>query len=114
MINIITDYYTGNTSTLESELTKIKKVFTYLYLIRFITFVSSVAFLILFFHYDYQLIFLIISSISLISFLFAVKIDLSYNFKEKFLSNKLLVNQNELKFLEHHYEERETGRRTII
>jgi len=109
MQDTIGDYYSGKILTLEAQLKKIKKVFTYLYLIRFITFVSFVAFLVLFFHFDYQLIFLIISSISLISFLFAVKIDLNYNFKVKFLSNKLLVNQNELRFLEHHYEERETG-----
>jgi len=109
MQDAIINYYNNNILTLESELKKIKIVFTYLYLIRFVTFISFVAFLVLFFHFDYQLIYLIISLISLTSFLFAVKIDLSYNLKEKFLSNKLFINQNELKFLEHHYDACETG-----
>jgi len=109
MQNTVFDYYSRQISALESELKKTRKAFPYLYLSRLVTFISFVVFLILFFQFDYRLLLVSVSLISLILFLFTVKHDLKLDYKEKLLSNKLLINQNELKFLEHQYDKRETG-----
>jgi hypothetical protein len=90
---------------------------------RLVTFLAFVAFLILFirsYHSDppppsvssvlsVSSVFSVISVISVILFLFAVKLDLKYAFREKYTANQLLLNKNELKFLDHQYADRETG-----
>jgi hypothetical protein len=103
------NYYNSNIKTLESGLKKIRKLFLYLYLMRLVTFISFAVFLVLYFLNGYYSLHIIFSLASLALFLYAVKIDLNYLNKEKFLSNKLVINQTELKFLEHQYDGRQTG-----
>ena len=109
MRDTIIDYYSSQILALESGLKKIRKFFPYLYLFRLVTFVSFVVFLIFYFQFGYHLLLLISSLISIILFFISVKLDLKFDYRDKFLSNKLMINQNELKFLEHQYDKRETG-----
>ncbi len=109
MMDRIIEQYNSNISVLESEISKIRKIFSWLYLTRLFTFIAFVTFLALFFQFNYNYLILLLSLACLISFLFTVKIDLNYDYKAKFLTNKLNVNQNELMFLKHHYDDRETG-----
>lgn len=103
------NYYSNRILELESDLKKIRKTISYLYLVRLITFLSFIAFLVLFFQLNNNYLFLILSITSLLLFLFVVKFDLTLVYKEKFLANKLLINKNELKFLEYQYHEHDTG-----
>lgn len=107
--NTIFGFYNGRIEVLESELKKIHRISNYLYLSRLVTFILFTLFLILFFQLGYDKFCLIFSLLSLVLFFLAVKRDLKNHRKETFLSNKLVVNQNELKFLEHKYETRENG-----
>jgi len=105
----VNEYYLSKISALETELRSIKKVLSRLYLMRLVTFLTFVAMLVLFLRSEYNPLFLLLSVISVMLFLFAVKLDLNDAFREKYTSNRLLLNQNELKYLDHQYAERETG-----
>lgn len=109
MQNTIADFYNDKILTLESEIKKIRRYITYLYLVRLFTFISFATFLKMFFLHRYDYLYLILSLTGLVLFLCAVRLDLRYDQKEKFLSNKLQINKNEVRFLEHQYHERETG-----
>jgi len=109
MQNAACGHYRKKILELESSIKEVKKILLYLYLTRLFTFILFAAFLIFFFLFKYQPQFLIFSLISLVSFLIAVKFDLKFDYKEKLLSNKVVINKNELKFLDHKYDERETG-----
>jgi len=109
MQNTIADFYNDKILTLESEIKKIRRYITYLYLLRLFTFISFASFLIIFFLHRDDYLYLILSLTSLVLFLCAVRLDLKYDHKEKFLSSKLQINKNEVMFLEHQYHERETG-----
>jgi len=109
MQDTVGEYYNSQILILEAALKRINKAFSYFYVIRLFTFISFATFLVLFFQFEYNSLFLIFSIICIVWFLFAVKFDLNYHKKERFVSNKLLVNQNELKFLDHQYDQRETG-----
>ena len=109
MQNTIENTYSKRISDLESQIKKVKKILIYLYLIRLITFISFATFLIYFFLSQYKFLFIVLSVCSLIIFLIAVKLDLHFDKKKSFLSNKLLINKNELKFMEHIYDDRNPG-----
>ena len=76
---------------------------------RLFTFLAFVAFLVLFIRSKSQFIFLVPSLASLAAFMLAIKLDLKYAFREKYTTNKLFLNNNELKILDHQYADRETG-----
>ncbi len=109
MQNTVSDYYNNNIKVLETGLKKIRKISSYLYLIRLFTFILFAVFLVLYFLNGYFFLYILLSLASLAIFLYAVKTDLNYHYKEKLLSNKLVINQTELNFLDHQYEGRETG-----
>lgn len=113
MQNTIADFYNNKILTLESELKKIKRYLTYLYLLRLITFILFASFLIVFFLHRHDYLYLILSLTGFVMFLCAVRLDLRYDHKERFLSNKLQINKNEVRFLEHQYDKRETGEEYI-
>ena len=105
----VSAYYISKISALETELKSIKKILSRLYLMRLVTFLAFVATLILFIRSGAPSLFPLLSLICLTAFLFAVKLDLEYAFREKYTANRLLLNQNELKILDHQYADRETG-----
>ncbi len=109
MQDTVCNYYNNKILALETDLKKIRRTIAYLYLARFITFLSVIAFFVLFIKFNNNYLYLFFAFISLLLFLFAVKLDLRFVYKEKFFANKLLINKNELKFLNHQYQEREIG-----
>ena len=108
-MNSVIDYYTSQILSLEASLKQIRKNFPYLYIFRLVTFVAFLVFLTLFFQFKFQLLFLFLSLAGLTSFLITVKIDLNLVKREQFASSKLLLIQNELKYLDHQYQDQETG-----
>ena len=109
MQNVIRDFYNARILDLEYDIKKNKKTLFYLYLARLILFLSLIAFLVLFLKFNYNYLFIAFSFGSLILFLGAVKLNLDAVYKEKLLTNKLLVNNNELKYLEYQYHEHDKG-----
>jgi len=105
----VSEHYRTKILVLETELKAIKRVLSRLYLMRLFTFLAFVAFLVLFIRSKNQFIFLVPSLASLAAFVLAIKLDLKYAFREKYTTNKLLLNNNELKILDHQYADRETG-----
>jgi len=116
----VSAHYLTRISALETELKSIKKILSRLYLMRLVTFLAFVAFLVLCLRsansvppllsvFSVNSLFLLLSLLSVIAFLLAVKLDLKYAFREKYTANQLLLNKNELKFLDHQYADRETG-----
>lgn len=109
MQTIPTTHYTNKISQLETELKSIKKRLSRLYLMRLVTFLAFVAMLVLFVRSSDNYLFPTLALVCFALFLLAVKLDLKYAFLEKYRSNLLTINQNEIKFLDHQYSERETG-----
>ncbi|MFZ4740695.1 MAG: MutS-related protein [Bacteroidales bacterium] len=109
MQDTVSNYYNEKILALATDLKKIRRTIAYLYLARFITFLSVIAFLVFFIKFNNNYLFLCFACISLLLFLFAVKLDLKFVYKEKFFANKLLINKNELKYIDHQYQEHETG-----
>ncbi|MFH0894919.1 MAG: hypothetical protein V2A54_10840, partial [Bacteroidota bacterium] len=109
MQNSIHNFYNATITALESDIKKVRKILTYLYLIRLFTFLVFGFFLVFAILDSDKTAAIVLSSVSLILFLIAIKYDLQFGYKKRFLQNKLLVNQSELKFLDHQYSERETG-----
>jgi hypothetical protein len=102
-------HYNTKISALETELRSIKKVLSRLYLMRVVTFLAFVAMLVLYIRSDSNSLFTLLSLLFFAAFLLAVKLDLKYAFREKYTANQLLLNQNELRILDHQYADRETG-----
>ncbi|MEI7828180.1 MAG: hypothetical protein WCI31_00350 [Prolixibacteraceae bacterium] len=109
MQETISSHYTSKISILETELRTIKQVLSRLYLMRLVTFLAFVAMLVLFIRSESNALFPLLSLLFFAAFLLAVKVDLKYAFREKFTNNQLLLNQNELRILDHQYSDRETG-----
>ncbi|MFZ4401676.1 MAG: MutS-related protein [Bacteroidales bacterium] len=109
MQDTVYNYYNTKILALETDLKKIRTTIAWLYFARFVTFILVIAFIILFIKYNNNYLFLVFSFISLIIFLIIVKFDLKYSYKEKFHSNKLNINQNELKYLNHQYLDKPSG-----
>ncbi|MEI7421835.1 MAG: hypothetical protein WCK18_07060 [Prolixibacteraceae bacterium] len=105
----VSAYYQSRITTEETGLKKIRKILFNFYLFRLFTFLLFLVFLNLYFRSGNQVILLILSLASLVAFLVSVKFDLKFRFLEKYSSNKLLLNNNELKILDHQYSDRETG-----
>ncbi len=102
------NYYNSNIDDLELVIKKIRKKISYFYFIRLIVFIIFIVFFILFFKHNNYL-FLCISFSNLLLFLYVLKQNLSIVYKEKVLSNKLAINKNELKYLEHNYHDKNSG-----
>jgi len=109
MQNKVRDFYNTRILELESDIKRVKKVLSYFYLARLILFLSLIAFLVLFLKSNNNYLFVTFSFGSLVLFMGAVKLNLKAVYKEKLLTNKLLINENELKYLEHQYHEHDKG-----
>ncbi|MCX6271897.1 MAG: hypothetical protein NTU44_11875 [Bacteroidetes bacterium] len=107
------DHYQSNILLLESELKIIKKKLSWLYAGRLFTFLGFITLLVLFLRYNYDYSCLVPSLILLLAFLRVVELDLRYSHREKFLANKWQICRDELKFLDHQYQDKETGDRFI-
>ncbi len=102
-------YYHTTVESLEKERTEVKKNIFYFYLARLITFIGFVGFIWAYFVLFDTFWFLILSFVSLVSFLVVVRLDLKYVFREKFLRFQLNLNEGEIAALNYQYEKREKG-----
>lgn len=108
-INPTIKTYKNNISSLENYLKKIKKIIFFCYLARLITFLSFIAFLIVYFQTQFQFAYIVLSVCSFVSFLVVIKLDYIYFFREKFTTYKIQLNKNELEYLNHQYKHRFEG-----
>ncbi len=109
MQNPILNFYQTEIGALESDLQRKKKLNSYLYLVRFVAFVSFAALLFLFFTSHDRYILLLAAVFAAILFFLAVSMDLRNSYRIKFLGHKLSINKSEIRFLNHQYSERKTG-----
>lgn len=109
MQNVVSHFYSTRISDLEFDINRVKKTLFYFYLSRLILFSAIIVFIVLYFKFNLDFLYLFLAFISLVFFLYAVKLNLNYIYKEKFLSHKLQINKNEFKILEHQYHDRDDG-----
>ena len=105
----VSEHYHAKISALKTKQQSIKRTLSRLYLMRLVTFMSMITFLVLFIRSTSNSVLLLLSVLSIVAFLLAVKFDLKYAFLERFTTNRLQLNQSELKILDHQYTDRETG-----
>ncbi|MEI6275838.1 MAG: hypothetical protein WCP08_07600 [Prolixibacteraceae bacterium] len=105
----VSAHYQSKIADLKIYLQSVRRILSRLYLIRLVTFLAFVAFLVLYIRSDNNFGFLLLSLLSVVAFLLAVKLDMKYAFRERYTSNQLQINKNELKILDHQYADRETG-----
>ena len=109
MQNPTRDFYLKQIIELETALLRKRKLNTYFYLIRFITFISFVVFVFLFFKSQSEYLFLFSGGVFLIGFLAALSFDLKNSWQIRFVGHKLNISKSELRFLDHQFTERKTG-----
>lgn len=107
--SVCADYYSDNIENFDIQIRKKKKLITYLSVIRLLTFVAFVSFLALFVFYKQANFLLVLSFTSFLSFLYVVKLDLKFDKELELQSKKLLLNQDEINFLDHNFKDKETG-----
>lgn len=93
----------------QKELLKVRKVLAFLFGLRLFLFLLFSIALIFFFIHDHVSL-LILSMVGLGAFLLVVKLDLQYAFRKKYLTNQRLLNEKELDYLDHHYQDAPTGK----
>ncbi len=103
------DCYSENVKNLNIQITKSKKLITYLSVARLLTFVVFVTFLALYIFQKPINLFLGSSLVGFLSFLFVVKFDLSLVSKLKLLENKFALNKGELRYLKHDFDDQHPG-----
>lgn len=103
------EYYSKRVGELNKELHRLKQKTASVYLFRLLFFLAFVAFIILFFSYDYAALYLIAAVLSLSAFCFVVSYDLRASRRKKLLSSKINFNEGEIKTLNHHFAFRATG-----
>ncbi|MDP4202284.1 MAG: hypothetical protein Q8861_06295 [Bacteroidota bacterium] len=102
-------YYTERIISLENDLALLKKKSRLLSWARLIAFVGFAGFLVLFFTAGHLVPAIIASLFSLVAFTILVNRNLRLEDKITFLTHKVQVNKDELLFLDHNYQHRETG-----
>lgn len=102
-------YYQNKKTALEHDIDSVKKTLLYFYFIRLVSFAGFVATLVMFFYFSNSIIFLSLTIVGLLIFLFAVKFDLKLAAREKILENKLQLILSELQFLNFKYAQCDKG-----
>lgn len=102
-------YYSSRIQSIERELSSLNKLFTYLFTLRLLSFCAIVGFLIAYTVWQSAVWLPFASIFFVLFFLFVVQIDLRFVKKKKLLENRLKINENELKYLVHNYNEFNAG-----
>jgi len=105
----VSQHYNSVISLLEIQLKKKLKADVILFVFRLITFLSIPAFIFLYFKYNSNALLLLFSFLIFILFIFGVNLDSKNKFKINLLKNKIQINQNEQRFLDHKFHDRPTG-----
>jgi len=102
-------YYSQKGETLEIELNKIKKKSFMIYFLRLFSFLGFAVLSIVFILSGYNYYFLIVSILLLFIFLYAIQKDFLLNSKRKLVEAEIIIINNELKYLNHQYNEFDGG-----
>jgi Mismatch repair ATPase (MutS family) len=102
-------YYTERILAFENDLALLKKKSRLLSWARLVAFIGFTGFLILFFTAGHLIPVIIASLVSLVAFAILVNRNFRLEDKITLLSNKIQINKDELLFLDHNYQHRETG-----
>lgn len=102
-------YYKMQVDELERSLAQIKRRIMRMYWVRLLSFLLFVTAAIMFFQFDYNVIYGACAVVSLVVFAWVIKRDLKLVAHEKFLFNKLKINLDELGFLDFKYADRADG-----
>lgn len=102
-------YYSSRIQSIERELSSLKKLFTYLFTLRLLSFCAIIGFLIAYTVWQSAVWLPFVSLFFVLFFLVVVQIDLRLVKKKKLLENRLKINENELKYLVHNYNEFNAG-----
>lgn len=105
----LNSFYRQNITDLQQEAARLKKAIFGWYMLRLFSFIGFFAFLVLYIQFYPFHLYLLLSAGSMALFLFAIKMDLKYGFRQKFNENKIAVSSFELQALEYRFEERKTG-----
>ncbi len=95
---------------LEAESQKLTKYFRLFFALRSLFFLAFIALLIFYIKSDYRSIYLWFSALALATFLAVVKWDLLYHARERLVKTKILLNNNELKYLDYQFAGFEEGK----
>lgn len=107
------EYYNSRLLAIQNELLRNKRKLNYLFFGRigaFFLFIGCLITYIVSIHSSYLLLG---SFVSFVLFLAIAKLDLTYAHIERVLKNRMVINQDELSFLEHKYQTRNTGEKYI-
>lgn len=108
MQNIAREYYKRNIEKLEKELKKMNRTNLWYYFFRLTSFVGIISMFILFLAVKNGL-YIGLSGLIFLVFLFIIQSDLKFKKKRTFLKNSLMVNQNEVRMLDHDFQQRSPG-----
>lgn len=98
-------YYSKKVVIYQLELKQLEKKFLFIFLIRLLSFMGFIVFLSWFASSGGAWWLPVLSGFSFISFLVAVKTDLNLVRRQQMLQKRIIINQNELKYLGHQYDE---------
>jgi ABC-type multidrug transport system fused ATPase/permease subunit len=107
-------YYTERILAFENDLALLKKKSRLLSWARLVAFIGFTGFLILFFTAGHLVPVIIASLVSLVAFAILVNRNFRLEDKITLLSNKIQINKDELLFLDHNYQHRETGSEFVV
>lgn len=102
-------FYNNRIQDIERELRSLDKLFTYLFTLRLLSFSAIVGCLIAYTVWQSTVWLPYVSLSFLLLFLVMVQIDLKLVKKKKLLENRLKINENELKYLGHNFNEFNAG-----
>ena len=102
-------YYTAKSKEFRAEQKKLEKQSFHMYLMRLFSFVGFIASIILFVYTEYNYWYLSGAIALLFSFLSIVQWDFRLSRIRKLVANKALIVENELKYLNHQYNEFDGG-----
>ena len=102
-------YYTAKSEAFRAEQKKLEKQSFRMYLMRLFSFIGFIAAIILFVYTKHNYLYLFGGIALLLSFLSIVQWDFRLSRKRKLVANKVLIVENELKYLNHQYNEFDRG-----
>lgn len=102
-------FYQSNIESLSSLINKTEKNISKMYLLRLTTFIMFVGFLVCTFIFDYQILCATLSFVGFGTFTYAVRHDLKLVRQLAYLKNKLILNEDELLYLDFQFSHKHNG-----
>ena len=103
------DFYNQRIAEIDSKLRKVTGLNKRFYIFRLLVFSMVIFFFVLFVKFDFEYLYITLTGISFVLFLFTIKLNSKSIYKEEYLKNILNVNRQEVDFLNHQFSNREDG-----